>query len=46
MMMHAPLVTAAEIAAPWERAALKETVYAPQKAVFDVARTRASSIQP
>jgi hypothetical protein len=37
MMMHAPFTLAAESTGPWGRAALKETVYAPQKVVYDVA---------
>jgi intracellular sulfur oxidation DsrE/DsrF family protein len=37
MLVCAAPVAAAEKAAPWGQATLKETVYAPQKAVYDVA---------
>jgi intracellular sulfur oxidation DsrE/DsrF family protein len=37
MALGAAPAAAAETAAPWGRAALKETAYAPQKAVYDVA---------
>lgn len=37
MMVSAPSIATADSNAPWGRAALKATVYAPQKVVYDVA---------
>lgn len=45
MLLCAAPVAAAENAAPWGQAALKKTVYAPQKTVYDVAVSSKAALE-
>lgn len=45
MMLLALPVAAADSSAPWNRAALKATAYAPQKVVYDVAASSAAELE-